>query len=348
MRHINIPVFIPHLGCPNQCIFCNQKYISGTVEFDKSEVVKKIEEVLQTTSDDDICEIAFFGGSFTGIDRDLMIELLNTAEKYVKLGKVIGIRMSTRPDYISQEIIDILKRYTVSCVELGIQSMSDSVLAYLKRGHTVADTINATRLLKENGFDFVGQMMIGLPGATKEDEIYCAEQICLLGASAARIYPTLVLRHTDLEILMQSGDYVPLTLDEAVERSASVLRIFHINNVKCIRVGLCDSDNLHSKETFVAGPNSPSIGEMVKSRMHFENFCESLEKTPSYFEIDLTNKVMYIECPKGYVSQIIGHKRKNIIELKNKFGFKDVRVIENPNLDDKTIISEIKEENSCV
>ena len=346
MRHINIPIFIPHLGCPNQCIFCNQRHISGTVEFDINSVRKTIDETLITVNDGDECEIAFFGGSFTGIDRSLMITLLDIAEEYVKAGRVIGIRMSTRPDYISQEIIDILKKYTITFVELGIQTMNDAVLSYLKRGHTAADTVRATELLKANNISFLGQMMIGLPQATKEDELYCAEQICVLGASASRIYPTIVFRQTELECLTQNGEYQALSLDEAVERSASVLRIFNKNNVNCIRIGLSDSESLHSDVTYVAGPNSPSIGEMVKSRLLLEDEFESFDRTINRYGCDLKGKVVHIECNKRLVSQVIGHKKRNLIELKNRYGFKCVKVYENPSLDFETKI-EIKEENSC-
>ena len=342
MRHINIPVFIPHLGCPNQCIFCNQRFISGTVEFDVESVKSTIEETLSTVNDNDECEIAFFGGSFTGIDHGLMIKLLDIAESYVRIGVVAGIRMSTRPDYISQEILDILKRYTITYVELGIQTMNDEILAYLKRGHTVADTIKAINLLKKNGFEFVGQMMIGLPNATPEDEIYCAEQICKLGARASRIYPTIVFRHTELEDITRDGEYIPIALDDAIERSANVLKIFIRYGVECIRIGLSDSENLHSDQTYVCGPNSPSIGEMVKSKVYFDNICDEL----NCYGAGVFNRAVFIECAKGRLSQIIGHKRKNIIELKSKFGLKEIKITENSELDDKIKIT-IKEENSC-
>ena len=347
MKHINIPVFIPHLGCPNQCIFCNQRHISGTVKFEESSVRKTIDDVLSTVGSDVSCEIAFFGGSFTGIDRDLMVRLLDLAQGYVNKGLVCGIRMSTRPDYISKEIVDILKKYTITYVELGVQSMNDDVLRYLKRGHTSSDTVRAARLLKENGFNFVGQMMIGLPTATKEDELYCAKEICRLGAGACRIYPTLVFSQTELEELTLNGEYKPLSLDEAVERCAAVLKVFNENGVDCIRIGLCDSENLHSDDTYVAGPNSPSVGEMVKSRMIYDDLCEAIE-IQSGLTAELTGKVLHIECPKGLLSQVIGHKRSNICKLKNKFGFKSIMTIENPTLENKTIKFEIKEENSCV
>ena len=341
MRHINIPIFIPHLGCPNQCIFCNQRYISGKVEFDESIVRTTIDGVLSTVSSEDICEIAFFGGSFTGIDRDLMIRLLDIAELYVKSGRVFGIRMSTRPDYISQEIIDILKKYTVTVVELGIQSMNDSVLAYLKRGHTVADTVKSAKLLKENGIPFVGQMMVGLPGATYEDEVYCAEKICELGAVGTRIYPTLVFKNTELAQITENGQYAPLTLEQAVERSAAVYSVFLKNNVECLRIGLCDSDNLHSEQSFIAGPNSPSIGEMVKSFLIFKRLCDHLD----HVLIEDGSSTLNVFCAKGMVSQFVGHKRKNLIEIKNRYGFKKVKIYENNDLSNIEFKIEIKEEN---
>lgn len=324
MRHINIPIFIPHLGCPNQCIFCNQRYISGTAAFDEESVEINILKVLDTVDSDTVCEIAFFGGSFTGIDRALMVRLLDTAEKYVRLGRVSGIRMSTRPDYINDEIISILKRYTVNCVELGIQSMNNSVLRCLKRGHTAEDTVRAVNLLNAAKIPFVGQMMIGLPSATAEDEIYCAEQICALGAVAARIYPTLVFNNTELKDITLKGEYTPLTVESAVIRSRDVLEVFLENRVECIRIGLCESDNLHSDDTFFAGPNHPSIGEMVKSALYLKRIESKLK-----FQAGDT---LTIKCSKGATSQVIGNKKRNISYLKSKYGFKRINVIEENNL----------------
>ncbi len=340
MKHINIPIFIPHLGCPNQCIFCNQRYISGNEVFHEENVEKEILKVLSTANSDDICEIAFFGGSFTGIDIGLMIKLLDIAQKYVDDGKIDGIRMSTRPDYISQSIIDILQKYTISFVELGIQTMNDNILEYLKRGHKVSDTENAIKLLNNANINFVGQMMIGLPNSTLEDELFCAERICKMGASAARIYPTLVFKMTELEALTNDNEYTPISLEEAIERSASVLKVFYENNVPCIRIGLCDSENLHSDKTFVAGPNAPSIGEMVKSRLYYKLICEKLEHM-IYDEI-------IIECAKGKTSQIIGNKKENIKKLKDKFRLKSIKVEENEELILYEIKIKKKEEAKCV
>ena len=343
MKHLNIPIFIPHLGCPNQCIFCNQKYISGNEAFDEGIVEKTINEVLSTVSEDCSCEIAFFGGSFTGIDRSLMLRLLNLAQEYVDNGKVKGIRMSTRPDYISEEITTILLKYSVSCVELGIQTMNDEVLRYLKRGHTVSDSLNAMTLLNKVGIPFVGQMMIGLPTATLEDELECAKVICSYGAKGARIYPTLVLKNTELESITSKGEYIPLTIEDAVIRASKVLKIFNNNNVPCIRIGLCDSENLHSDKTFIAGPNCPSIGEMIISRVFYENIVEMIDRDGLNTELHII-----IECANGKVSQVIGNKKENIIKLKTMYGFKTIKVVENKQLNDFEINILKKEETICV
>ena len=241
MRHVNIPVFIPHLGCPNQCVFCNQRSISEHQEFSETNVRDEIEQVLSTLRPEDEAEIAFFGGSFTGIDRGLMCRLLDLAQEYVKAGRVGSIRLSTRPDYIDEEILSILSRYSVGTIELGLQSMDDAVLLACRRGHTAADAERACRAVVEAGFSLVGQMMIGLPGASPESEIKTAQKICDMGASAVRIYPTVVFYDTPLCEMAQHGAYTPLSVDEAVERTAPVLQLFrarapvHTRRIVCYR-----------------------------------------------------------------------------------------------------------------
>lgn len=233
-KHVNIPVFIPHLGCPNMCVFCNQRSISGTVRYSRDDVRKTIDEALATVSPEQEAQIAFFGGSFTGIDRDEMIYLLETGYGYVKSGRVSSIRLSTRPDYIDAEILDILSRYGVKTIELGLQSMSDRVLAACKRGHTAEQGREACRMIKERGFELIGQMMIGLPCSTEEDEIYTAREICALGAHGARIYPTVVFLDTELADMAERGEYTPLSVEEAAGRSASVLDVFARTGVRVI------------------------------------------------------------------------------------------------------------------
>ncbi len=323
--HANIPVFIPHLGCPNMCVFCNQRAISGVSSFIPENSGRTIEEALTTLEGaGESTEIAFFGGSFTGIDRDLMITLLDLAEKYVHVGKVSGIRMSTRPDYIDEEIIKILDNYTVNAVELGIQSMSDEVLQKSKRGHTAAQSREAMTMLREAGFTTVGQMMIGLPGSTLENEIATAEEICAMGASGSRIYPTIVFRDTELCDMCKSGEYVPLSIDEAIVRSAAVLEVFVNHNVDCIRIGLCDSENLHSDSTYYAGPNHPSLGELIKGELYYKRICEKLNG------LDLNAaKLVTVETPRGDISQAVGHKKVNKNRIIKEYNVKNIKFIEN-------------------
>ena len=209
-RHVNIPVFIPHLGCPNQCVFCNQRSITGVSEFDSTTVKTVIDTALKTVEYDAEVEIAFFGGSFTGIDYELMCQLLSIAHSYVLSGRVQSIRCSTRPDYINEDILQTLKQYGVKTIELGLQSASDVVLAVTKRGHSFEDELVACKMIVEHGFSLVGQMMIGLPGSTAESEEQTARFITSVGAVGARIYPTVVFKDTELCYMAECGVYSPL------------------------------------------------------------------------------------------------------------------------------------------
>ncbi len=325
--HVNIPVFIPHLGCPNMCVFCNQRAISGVSSFIPDMAKNTIEDVLSTVRGTGAeCEIAFFGGSFTGIDRSLMAALLDLAQSYVEAGEVSGIRMSTRPDYIDAEIIRILRQYTISAVELGIQSFSPDVLSLCKRGHTPECSRIAMTMLRDAGFSTVGQMMIGLPGAALADEVECAKEICALGAVGTRIYPTIVFRDTELYNMTIRGEYIPLTLDDAVARSAAALDVFVRNHVSCLRIGLCESENLHSDSTYYAGPNHPSLGELVSGELYYNRICEKLDENPPE-----KGSVLTIAIPRGDMSMAIGQKRCNKIRIENKYSVKYIKFIEKDN-----------------
>ena len=318
MRHINIPVFIPHLGCPNQCVFCNQRTISGVKKFDVASVKSIIDTALSTVSEDDYAEIAFFGGSFTGIERSLMIELLEIANFYVKAGKVKSIRCSTRPDYIDEEIIEILKKYQVRVVELGLQTISDEVLLKTKRNHTSEDERRACALITRAGITLVGQMMIGLPGATPEDEIKTAEFIVSMGALAARVYPTVVFHETELCDMAKDGRYTPLSLAEAISRTAEVVKIFRSAGVKVIRVGLHASENLASEQTYFAGPNHAALGELVENKIYFDKIVTEAKKLSLS-----SDTVIDIIVPKGALSKAVGQKKQNKILLIESLRIKD-------------------------
>lgn len=325
-RHVNIPIFIPHLGCPNQCVFCNQRHISGVKAFDPNSVRKSIEDALLTIESDTEIEIAFFGGSFTGIDKDLMIDLLKIANQYIKQGRVSSIRCSTRPDYIDAEILDILSKYGVQTIELGLQSSDDAVLMATKRGHTFEDEQRACQMITDARFDLVGQMMIGLPGATPESEADTARFIASCGAVAARIYPTVVFRDTELCEMALGDEYVPLSLEEAIDRSVTAYEILLDSGLDVIRVGLCASENLVSHDIYFAGPNHPAIGELVMSRVFYRKFSRYLS------HININNKVVTITVARGSLSRAIGQKKYNKIRLTNEFGLSDIVFREDNNL----------------
>lgn len=334
MRHANIPVFIPHLGCPNQCVFCNQRSISGTKEFEAERVIPIIEDALATVEDGAEVEIAFFGGSFTGIDRDLMISLLSIAHSYIEKGLVSSIRCSTRPDYINQEIIDILKQYGVKTVELGLQSSSDRVLERSKRGHNFEAEISACKLIVENGLDLVGQMMIGLPLSDLESELETARFIVSMCACAARIYPTVVFRETELCGMTVMGNYLPLSLDDAVERSAKVLEIFLDAGVDVIRIGLQSSDNLSDPDSYLAGPNHPSLGELVIGEVYYNKICKLLGEQAVHPDANIT-----VLVSRGAMSKAVGQNKKNRMRLQQRY--RNIRFKEADNIPEYGILLDI-------
>ena len=321
MAHRNIPIFIPHLGCPNLCVFCNQRSISGRQGFCTESVRAEIDRSLAGNPDPNDTEIAFFGGSFTGIERRLMIDLLEIAESYVRAGRVRSIRLSTRPDYINREILEILSRYSVRVIELGLQSMNNNVLEHSRRGHTAECAAHACRMVREAGFSLVGQMMIGLPGATLEDEIETARAICDMGADAARIYPTVVFYDTPLCQMVTDGTYTPLTLSDAVARSAAALRVFLQHGVPCIRLGLCAGEALTSSDTVMAGPNHPAIGELVWSEISYGQLREAIECAA------LCGRDVILQVPAREISRVVGQHRSNLERLERETGARVKKVI---------------------
>ena len=343
MRHVNIPVFIPHLGCPNNCVFCDQRKISGCVSFDESGVEKEIETALSTLSPDDEVEIAFFGGSFTGIDRDLMLRLLAISDKFLNDGRVQSVRCSTRPDYIDEEILGMLSEHSVKTIELGIQSTSDRVLLASRRGHTSDTTLEACRLIKARGFKLIGQMMVGLPESTVADEIETAKTICALGADGARVYPTVVFVETELAQMSADGRYEPLSIDDAVERTASVLDVFDRAGVPVIRVGLQSGENLSSPESAVGGANHPALGELAMGELFYRRICERADELMQ--NLSSGGKTMTVFVPRGATSRAVGQKKRNILRLNEKYcknsAINRIKILENSSIIGYNIIIDI-------
>ncbi|MDO5759651.1 MAG: radical SAM protein, partial [Bacteroidota bacterium] len=298
--HCNIPIFIPHLACPHACIFCNQRHISGQTKAPTIQEVKQtIGSYLSTIKEGSEVEVAFFGGSFTGIDIELQNKYLQAVQPYIKEGKVKSIRLSTRPDYINEEILLNLKQHNVLDIELGAQSLDNEVLFFSERGHRAEDVFKASEMIKNHGFKLGLQMMIGLPLDSKEKSINTAKTIVELGAKTTRIYPTLVIEQTFLAQLYREGKYSPLSIEEAVDWTKEVYKIFANSDVKVLRVGLHPSKDLISGAGYLAGPFHVSFFELVLSSIWRDRLLN----------INKIGQNMYVN-PKD-INYVIGYKSKN-------------------------------------
>jgi histone acetyltransferase (RNA polymerase elongator complex component) len=321
-KHVNIPVFIPHYGCPNDCVFCNQRKITGKKCYSREEVISEIETALSTinrTSTE--VELAFFGGSFTAIPRDEMLGLLEVSDIFLKRGDIQSVRLSTRPDAINAEILDILRSHGVKTIELGLQSFSDRVLLASNRGHTASQSEAACKLIKSYGFELVGQMMIGLPSSTPDDEIMTAQTICQLCCDGVRIYPTVVFPDTALMRMKNEGLYVPLTNEDAIERTSKVIEVLAVHPIKIIRIGLCANETLAGGE--FTDNYHPSIGELSLSRYYRNKMTALLTQ-----EQPQKGSTAVFTVSMGKISQAVGQKRENVIHLKERFALKEIKVKE--------------------
>lgn len=313
-----IPIFVPHLGCPNDCVFCNQKSISGqTKQVTKEDVRKTIDEHLKYIKEDSIVEVAFFGGSFTGIEEEKQIELLSAVSEYIKNKKVQSIRISTRPDYINKRILKMLKKYKVKTIELGVQSTSDYILKMAGRGHTFEDVKKASKLIRFYGFDLGHQMMVGLPESTHLDEINTAKQLIKLKPKMVRIYPVLVIKGTKLEKDYNEGNYKPLTITQAVELCKEIVKLFAKKKIEVIRIGLQPTDTIASpeleKSEVVAGPFHPAFRQLVEAGIWYDVIVEKIKK------LNAKVKEVVVTVNPQDVNNVVGQRRENISNLKEVY-----------------------------
>ncbi len=310
MRHSNIAIFVPHKGCPQQCSFCNQRTISGTaLPPSPKDVRELLTGALAGVKDRKNAEIAFFGGSFTAIDRQEMVALLEAASEFVGPEGFSGIRISTRPDAIGREVLAILKRYGVTSIELGAQSMDDEVLAANRRGHTAEDVRRASRLIREAGFSLGLQMMVGLYRDTADGAERTAEELILLEPDTVRIYPTVILRGTRLAELYCQKEYQPMTLSAAVELCAGLLLKFEQAGVRVIRLGLHASPEIERE--MLAGLYHPAFRELCESRI-YRNRAEALLKE---LPLEKCGREITLSVNSRAVSKMIGQNRCNLLEL---------------------------------
>lgn len=334
-QHKTVPVFVSHMGCPHDCAFCNQRTITGQSETVTPELADRtISHALSTIPKGATVEIGFFGGSFTGIDLSLQKGLLAVAKSYVEAGKAHSIRLSTRPDYIDEDIVGMLADYGVTTVELGAQSMDNDVLCANLRGHTKEDTIRASGMIRAAGIDLGLQMMTGLKGDTDETCIRTAQEIIDLNPACVRIYPTLVLRGTHLAHWYREGKYAPQSLEHAISICATLKNMFDGANIPVIRMGLMASENVNSNTEVVAGPYHPAFGELVQSEFYFRALEESV-----------TTDAYILVHPKT-ISAFIGNNRRNIEKFRAK-GYR-VQFVKDENIPYGTFqITEQKGGKSC-
>jgi len=326
MKHSNISIFIPHIGCPNMCSFCNQHTISGTQKAPSPEEVREIcKKAYYEISDKSESEIAFFGGSFTAIPHDYMISLLECVQEFIGEKGFRGIRISTRPDFINSEILDILKKYHVTSIELGAQSMCDHVLEANNRGHSEEDIINASRLIRIYGFELGLQIMVGLYKSHFSDECYTMKKVIEIRPDTVRIYPVVILKGTRLAELYESGEYVPEKNEAVVEIVSGMLRDFERNNIKVIKCGLHASEFV--EKDMIGGFYHPAFREICESRIYRNiitgKICESCncnrfkELPVLKSEGILKNEYIVAVNPKC-ISKAMGHGKSNSEYFKNQ------------------------------
>ncbi len=333
IKHYTIPVFIPELACPFRCAFCNQEKISGHRHIpEESEIRSIVDSYLKSFKQPERhVEIGFFGGTFTGIPLEEQERYLKTVVPYLKSGLINGIRLSTRPDYINKEVLDLLKKYGVTTIELGAQSLDDEVLKASYRGHTAERVAAASKAILDYGFDLGLQMMIGLPGDTFEKSMTTAEKIIALGASNTRIYPALVIKDTAMHRWYKQGRYHPLSLDEAVEWSKHLLLLFEKNNVAVIRMGLHPSEGLVDGSELVAGPFHPSFRELVLTEIWGDILKPLTDKIAEKENIVIKVNPSQLNYATGYS----GKNRKRLLQ-----NFNSVKIIASSKIKGRDFIVE--------
>lgn len=314
--HYIIPIFVPHEGCPHDCVFCNQNSITGTSsKVDSMFVETTVNEYLKTIKQDDaVIEVSFFGGTFTAIKMEKQIELLTVAKKFKDDNKIKYIRLSTRPDYIDDNILANLKKYSVDIIELGVQSLDDDVLLQSGRGHTALDVEKASKLIKQYGFILGHQMMIGLPGDNINKDIETAKGVIALKPDICRIYPALIIKDTQMERMYRDKKFNPYSLDEAINISKIMYIMMVANEINVIRIGLQPTEEISEGNDLIAGPFHPAFRELVEGSLYSDLLYDVITNT---FEKNINNKVLVKINPKD-ISKLYANGKSYFNNMKNK------------------------------
>lgn len=309
-----IPVFIPHRGCKNECVFCNQRRISGELrQVGENDVDNIIKEYLEYYENKDYSKIqvAFFGGSFTGLDIKEQEMFLNVANKYIQNKEIGSIRVSTRPDYINQEILDLLKEKHVEVIELGVQSMVEDVLLKAKRGHSKQDVINASKLIKENGIKLGHQLMVGLPESTKSKELESIKECINLNPDMMRIYPVYTLKESELYSMYERKEYIPLEIVESVDRTTEIYKECVKAKLNVIRIGLQTTEEINTDNKEIVGPVLDNYREKVLSKIARDYIEENIKLKE--------NTIIELTVPHEQINYIVGANKENIQYFKDKY-----------------------------
>ena len=313
MKHKNIAIFIPHAGCPHKCSFCDQNTITAQEKLPRGEDVTNIcEQAFSAIDDLHDTEIAFFGGSFTAIPRGYLLELLTAAKPFA--AQCRGVRISTRPDCIDPEILGILQAYHVTAIELGAQSLDDRVLLLNERGHTAQDVLDASRLIRENGFELGLQVMPGLYGADSASDQKTAEAVCDIHPDTVRIYPVVILQGTKLGEWYLSGIYRPIPFRQMVEAVADWCELYQSHGIRIIKIGLHASEFV--AENALGGYYHPAFRELCESY----GFRCRLE--PAVKAMHPKGGAVTVRVHPSWVSRAIGHKRENLRYFEESCGIR--------------------------
>ncbi len=316
MRHYNIPIFIPHLGCPFNCIFCNQKNIAqhepAPAASEVPIIVQKALDTIPAAWPGREAEAAYFGGSFTALDKKLQEDYLLVLQPFLDAGSIDGIRISTRPDFIDHSILGFLLDNGVTTIELGVQSLKDEVLKASCRGYTTRTVINACGMIKEYGFKLGVQLMVGLPGDSYEYDMDTTIGTISIEPDMVRIYPVLVIKDTGLEKLYLQGHYQPLELEEAVSICCEMFLRFQQKGIEIIRMGLHPAEELREEGIVIAGPFHPAFGELVEQEAFKKQARVLLQ---NYFNIKNLDSDLKLFTNYRDLSKMIGHKKANLSYL---------------------------------
>ena len=336
-KHAIIPIFIPHLGCPNDCVFCNQRKITARTEVPTAADVRQTAEDYLSTLEGtgSHIEMSFYGGSFTGLPIDEQSAYLAIAKEYLDAGRIHGIHLSTRPDYINEEILDNLRTYGVGTIELGVQSFDDEVLRKSNRGHSSADVYKACELIRSYGFDLGIQLMIGLPGDSLESCLFSAREAVRMKPSLARLYPTIVLEDTELLEMYRRGEYVPLSRDEAVLRTKEMYRILDNAGIYIMRVGLKSNELIGECGEINAGTYHPAFRQLVESAIARDVLEPQLE--------NLSQGKVDVFCNSKWFSNVVGNGGENRRYFCEKFPDLDIRYKTDDTLADGECIARLHE-----